>query len=55
MSVAFKMCKDILFFRTLELWGVFLAVCVWGCLIRRFLCSFLFESVCEGTVKELLT
>lgn len=29
MSVAFKMCKDILFFHALELWGVFLVVCVW--------------------------
>lgn len=29
MSVAFKMCKDILFFCALELWGVFLVVCVW--------------------------
>lgn len=56
MSVAFKMCKDILFFHALELWGVFLVVCVCVCLclIWGLLCSFLFESVCEGTVKELL-
>lgn len=53
MPAAFKMCKDILFFRTFELWGVYLAV--GGCLMRRLLCSFLSESVCEGTVKKWLT